>query len=127
LLGLRASGCGDHSKESPEFAELTAGASKKQSAARSHIGQIAIGIAAGCNRIVCGTVLRYMPAYLTGVAEATRRRVFAQTYGSCSTHANPFGMAAAGIPPYCSTGLAPSSSVGAYPFYAALSAANIVP
>ena len=134
LLGLASFWLRRSFEESPEFAELKrlAAASKEpiRELVRTHPGQIAIGIAAqAVTASFAGLFFAYMPAYLTGVAKYdASTAVFAQTYGVV-LHALLIlgaGWLADRYPAYLLNRIgAIVLAVGAYPFYAALSAHSI--
>jgi MFS transporter, MHS family, proline/betaine transporter len=131
LLGLASFWLRRSFEESPEFAELKRleAASKEpiSELVRTHPGQIGIGIAAqAVTAVFAGLFFAYMPAYLTAVAKYdASTAVFAQTYGVV-LHAALIvwvGWLADRYSPYVLLRLgAAVLALGAYPFYAALSA-----
>ncbi len=134
LLGLASFWLRRSFEESPEFAELKrlAAASKEPigELVRTHPGQIAVGIAAqAVTASFAGLFFAYMPAYLTGVAKYdASTAVFAQTYGVVLHAALILGAGwlADYYPPYLLNRFgAIVLAVGAYPFYAALSAHSV--
>jgi MFS family permease len=131
LLGLASFWLRRSFEESPEFAELKrlAAASKEPigELVRTHPGQIVVGIAAqAVTASFAGLFFAYMPAYLTSVAKYdASTAVFAQTYGVVLHAALILGAGwlADYYPPYLLNRFgAIVLAVGAYPFYAALSA-----
>jgi len=97
---------------------------------RTHPGQILIGIAAqAVTAVFAGLFFAYMPAYLTAVAKYdASTAVYAQTYGVI-LHAAlivAVGWLAIHYPPYLLLRFgAVCLALGAYPFYAALSAHTV--
>jgi len=134
LLGLASFWLRRSFEESPEFVELKrlAAASKEPigELVRTHPGQIVIGIAAqAVTAVFAGLFFAHMPAYLTTVAkyDATTA-VYAQTYGVV-LHAALIvaaGWLANRYSPYLLLRIgAFVLALGAYPFYAALSAHTV--
>jgi MFS family permease len=131
LLGLASFWLRRSFEESPEFAELKRleMASKEpiRELVRTHPGQIFVGIAAqAVTAVFAGLFFAYMPAYLTTVSKYDgSTAVFAQTYGVVLHAALIVGVGwlAGRYPPHLllRTGAA-ILALGAYPFYAALSA-----
>lgn len=131
VLGLASFWLRRSFEESPEFAELKRleAASKEPigELVRTHPGQIVIGIAAqAVTAVFAGLFFAYMPAYLTAVSKYDPlTSVFAQTYGVVlhavlivlagwlADHSRPHLLLAIG---------AAILALGAYPFFAALSA-----
>jgi MFS family permease len=131
LLGLASFWLRRSFEESPEFAELKRleAASKEPigELLRTHPGQIVIGIAAqAVTAVFAGLFFAYMPAYLTAVSKYdASTAVFAQTYGVVLHAALIVGVGwlADHYPPYLLLRIgAVVLALGAYPFYAALSA-----
>lgn len=131
LFGLASFWLRRSFEESPEFAALKRleAASKEPigELLRTHPGQIFAGIAAqAVTAVFAGLFFAYMPAYLTSVSRyGASTAVFAQTYGVV-LHAALIvvvGWLADHYPPYLLLRLgAIVLALGAYPFYAALSA-----
>jgi len=134
LLGLGSFWLRRSFEESPEFVELKrlAAASKEPigELVRTHPGQILIGISAqAVTAVFAGLFFAYMPAYLTGIAKYDQSTaVFAQTYGVI-LHAILIvgvGWIADHYPPHLLLRIgAAALALGAYPFYAALSAQSM--
>ena len=134
LLGLASFWLRRSFEESPEFIELKrlAAASKEPigELLRTHPGQLVIGIAVqAVTAVFAGLFFAYMPAYLTAVAGYDGpTAVFAQTYGVV-LHAVLIvaaGALANQYPAYLLNRIgALALALGAYPFYAALSARSI--
>jgi MFS family permease len=134
VLGLASFWLRRSFEESPEFAELKRleAASKEPigELVRTHPGQIVIGIAAqAVTAVFAGLFFAYMPAYLTAVSKYDPlTAVFAQTYGVVlhavlivlagwlADHSRPHLLLAFG---------AAILALGAYPFFAALSAHSV--
>jgi len=134
LLGLASFWLRRSFEESPEFAELKrlAAASKEPigELVRTRPGQIVVGIAAqAVTASFAGLFFAYMPAYLTAVARYdASTAVFAQTYGVVLHAALILGIGwlADHYPPYLLNRFgAILLALGAYPFYAALSAHSV--
>jgi len=131
LLGLASFWLRRSFEESPEFAELKRleAASKEPigELLRTHSGQVLIGIAAqAVTAAFAGLFFAYMPAYLTTVAKYDPlTAVFAQTSGVV-LHALLIvfvGSLADRYPPYLLLRFGAVALVlGAYPFFAALTA-----
>jgi MFS family permease len=131
LFGLASFWLRRSFEESPEFAALKRleAASKEPigELLRTHPGQIVVGIAAqAVTAVFAGLFFAYMPAYLTAVSKYdASTAVFAQTYGVV-LHAALIvcvGWLADHYPPYLLLRIgAVVLALGAYPFYAALSA-----
>jgi MFS family permease len=131
LLGLASFWLRRSFEESPEFTELKrlAAASKEPigELLRTHSGEVVIGIAAqAVTAVFAGLFFAYMPAYLAAVAKYDPlTSVFAQTYGVVlhallivlvgwlADHYRPHLLLRIG---------AVVLAVGAYPFFAALTA-----
>ena len=134
LLGLASFWLRRSFEESPEFAELKRleAASKEPigELLRTHPGQIVVGIAAqSVTAVFAGLFFAYMPAYLTAVSKYdASTAVYAQTYGVV-LHAMlivAVGWLAGHYPPYLLLRIgAVILALGAYPFYAALSAHTV--
>jgi MHS family proline/betaine transporter-like MFS transporter len=134
LLGLASFWLRRSFEESPEFAELKRleAASKEPigELLRTHPGQIVVGIAAqAVTAVFAGLFFAYMPAYLTAVSKYdASTAVYAQTYGVV-LHAMlivAVGWLAGRYPPYLLLRIgAVILALGAYPFYAALSAHTV--
>ena len=134
LLGLASFWLRRSFEESPEFTELKRLESASQEPigelVRTHPGQIFVGIAAqAVTAVFAGLFFAYMPAYLTAVAKYdSSTAVFAQTYGVV-LHAALIvfvGWLADHYPPHVLLRLgAVVLALGAYPFYAVLSAHSV--
>jgi len=134
LLGLASFWLRRSFEESPEFIELKrlAAASKEPvgELLRTHPGQIVIGIAAqAVTAVFAGLFFAYMPAYLTAVSKYDpATATFAQTYGVV-LHAALIvvvGWLTYYYPPALLLRIgAVALAIGAYPFYAALSAHSL--
>jgi len=134
LLGLASFWLRRSFEESPEFIELKrlAAASKEPvgELLRTHPGQIVIGIAAqAVTAVFAGLFFAYMPAYLTAVSKYDpATATFAQTYGVV-LHAALIvvvGWLTYYYPPALLLRIgAIALTLGAYPFYAALSAHSL--
>ena len=131
LLGLASFWLRRSFEESPEFAELKRleAASKEPigELLRTHSGQVVIGIAVqAVTAVFAGLFFAYMPAYLTTVAKYDQlTAVFAQTSGVV-LHALLIvlvGWLADHYPPHLLLRFgAIALALGAYPFFAALTA-----
>jgi MHS family proline/betaine transporter-like MFS transporter len=131
LLGLASFWLRRSFEESPEFAELKRleAASKEPigELLRTHSGQVVIGIAVqAVTAVFAGLFYAYMPAYLTTVAKYDQlTAVFAQTSGVV-LHAMLIvlvGWLADHYPPHLLLRVgAIALALGAYPFFAALTA-----
>src|SRR5258706_3694942 len=134
LLGLASFWLRRSFEEAPEVLELKrlAAASKEPicELRPTHPRQIAIGIAAqAVTAVFAGLFFAHMPAYLTPVAKYdASTAVYAQTYGVV-LHAAlivAVGWMAVRYPPYLLLRIgAVVLALGAYPFYAALSAHSV--
>ncbi|PYR76870.1 MAG: MFS transporter [Acidobacteria bacterium] len=134
LLGLASFWLRRSFEESPEFVELKRLERASQEPigelARTHAWQIFVGIAAqAVTAVFAGLFFAYMPAYLTAVSKYdASTATFAQTYGVV-LHAALIvfvGWLADHYPPHLLLRIgAIVLAVGAYPFYAALSAHSV--
>jgi MHS family proline/betaine transporter-like MFS transporter len=134
LLGLASFWLRRSFEESPEFIELKRLAAASEEPVgellRTHPGQIGIGIAAqAVTAVFAGLFFAYMPAYLTAVSKYDpATATFAQTYGVV-LHAALIvvvGWLTYYYPPALLLRIgAIVLTLGAYPFYAALSAHSV--